>query len=316
LQPVPRQLAVTSAVPLTTYPPVEAWQPPAALQVAEEFALTLAAPTAFDFDEVRVAQPALVPLSHVAVIDAVVVANRFSALTSGAVDAVEVVAVICAWHAVVPSQPVEPFPVLVARCPWNPATALALPVSVPVQPTSGQSICELDCALPVNPASSLALLPLPVVWPEPRSVDAVASLTTAQPLAAATQRAPVGALPGTPAVSPVDFAIHPAPAHCAIAFDRDRVAGASLTGLRASLAASVAAFRACLAVFAALVAAFFCAAVAPGRAATRAVSRAAAVASAACPRACSAAVLRSSATMSATTWPEPAEEFVSAWQPL
>jgi hypothetical protein len=114
------------------------------LQVAVERPLTLAAPTALLWEEVRVAQPALVPLSQVAVTEALVVANHRSAFTLGAADAVEVVALICAWHTLVPSQPVAPLPVLVARWPMSPATALALPVSVPVQPTSGQSICELD----------------------------------------------------------------------------------------------------------------------------------------------------------------------------
>src|SRR5687767_304533 len=106
----------------------------------------------------------------------------------------------------------------------------------------------------------------------------MASLATAQPLAAAVQVAVVLVWPGVPLVPPVVAAVHPAAVHCAAADDCDSVAGASVTGFAASFAASVAALRASFAAAAASAAVFFCAAVAPGRAAT----------SAACAASCSA----------------------------
>jgi hypothetical protein len=148
LQPVPKQPAVTSVMPLAAYPPVVAWQAPAVLHVAVEVPLTLAAPTAFVFDDVRVAQPPFVPLSQVAVIEAVVVANRLSVSTLGTVDAVEEFAVICAWQAVLPSHRVVPVAVLALRRAFGPAPDLTSPVSVPVQPASGQWIWEVACAVP------------------------------------------------------------------------------------------------------------------------------------------------------------------------
>ena len=73
--PVPAQLPVTSATPLAANPPVAAWQAPAALHVAVECAVTAAPPTASVLEEVLVAQPACVPLSHIALTEAVVVAD-------------------------------------------------------------------------------------------------------------------------------------------------------------------------------------------------------------------------------------------------
>jgi hypothetical protein len=160
--PVPAQLALTSAMSSAAKPPVADWQAPAASQTAVERASTSAAPTACDSDDVRVAQPALVPLSQTAATEAVVVANRCPDSTPAAVDATEELAAICAWHAVVPSQAVEPVAVLVLRRPSGPATALTLPVSLPVQPASGQAICDPACAAPEMPGTGLALSPSPV----------------------------------------------------------------------------------------------------------------------------------------------------------
>src|SRR5919197_1531361 len=89
--------------------------------------------------------PAMVPLSHAAATCAVVAPKRLSAFTPGADAEVDEAAVICAWHLVLPSHPVAPVAVLMLRWPFGPATALTLPVSLAVQPASGQSTCELAC---------------------------------------------------------------------------------------------------------------------------------------------------------------------------
>jgi hypothetical protein len=127
--PVPPQLAVTSAMPSAANPPVPDWQAPAAAQVEVACPFTSAAPTAFDSEEVRVAHPAEVPLSQTALTWAVVVAKRCSAGTSEVVATVEDVALICAAHAVVPSQRVSPVAVLVLRRSAGPAATDTLPVS-------------------------------------------------------------------------------------------------------------------------------------------------------------------------------------------
>jgi len=88
-----------------------------------------------------------------------------------------------------------------------------------------------------------------------------------------------------------------------------------VTGAAAVFAASLAACSACLAVAAAWVAAVFWAAVAPGAAAVWAAWVAACSACWACWVAWVAAVLLFRARVSATTWPDPAVEFVVAWQP-
>ncbi|GAA5123099.1 hypothetical protein GCM10023320_34390 [Pseudonocardia adelaidensis] len=314
--PVPAQVPVTSAIASDANPPVPAWQPPAAAQVAVACAFTRVAPMAFDSEEARVAQPAAVPLSQVAVTWAVVVANRCSAGTSDVVVAVEDAALIWARHAVVPSHPVDPVAVLVLRLPAGPATAVTPPVTRPVQPASGQSIWEPACACPVTPGIDLALAPLSGLSPALRVMVAVASLAATHPLAAAVHVAAVCVRPGVPLVPPVVAAVQPAPVHCAVADDCDHVAGAAVTGFAASFAASVAVLRASFAAAAASAAVFFCAAVAPGRAATFAACAARCSASVACCFACSAWLFCCSATMSATTWPEPAEESVWTWQPL
>jgi hypothetical protein len=312
--PVPAHWALTSATPSATYPPVPARQPPVVSQVALDLVFTRSAAAAVVVLDVRVAQPATVPLSQIAVTDADVMPNRSLASTSGAEVTVEEVALICAWHAVVPSQRVSPFAVLTLRRPSGPATAFELPVTVPVQPASGQTTWEAACALPTIagtfPAFSSARATAT------RSVVAVASLAAMQPLAAAAHSAAVAVRPAVPLVPPVVAAAHPGPAHSAVADDCASVAGASVTGFAASAAASVAVLRASAAVFAASAAVFCCAAVAPGRAATRAASAARCPASRACCRACSAALFCCSATMSATIWPDPAEESVWTWQPL
>jgi hypothetical protein len=262
---MPVQSAVTSAAPAMAFPPVPTWQTPAAAQVAFDAARTAGPPTVVVVLDARVAQPVVLPSSQAAVIEADVVANRSPAFASGAVVEVAVVATICAWHAVVASQRVSPVAVLRLCRPSGPATAVVVPVAEPVQPASGQTIREAARPAPETPATGFALSPVPVVRPESRWVDAVASLATTQPLSAATQSAVVCARPGVPSVPPVVTAAHPVPAHCATALDCASVAGASLTGCAARSAASVAAWRATFAACAASAAAFFCSSVAPAR---------------------------------------------------
>jgi hypothetical protein len=66
VQPVPAQLAVTSAKSFAADPPVAAVQSPAAAQVAVADARTPSAPTALAVAEARVAQPPSLPSSQVA----------------------------------------------------------------------------------------------------------------------------------------------------------------------------------------------------------------------------------------------------------
>src|SRR5438093_2064894 len=139
---------------------------------------------------------------------------------------------------------------------------------------------------------------------------AAASLVTAQPCAAALHVAAVCETPATPNVAPVVRAAHPAPAHCAAAWDVAYVAGAFLTGFFASAAACLAAAVAFFAAAAAAVAALRCVAVAPVWAATPAACLAFCSASFACAASWAALVLLFSAVMSATTWPAPAVELV------
>jgi hypothetical protein len=122
-----------------TNPVVSDWQAPAAPQVAVACPVVCFAATVVVVLDVRVAQPASVPLSQTAPTDALVVANRCSGFAPGAEVETAELAVIWAWHAVVPSQEVEPVAVLVERCPLGPAVALTLPVNCAVQPASGHS---------------------------------------------------------------------------------------------------------------------------------------------------------------------------------
>jgi hypothetical protein len=162
--------------------------------------VTFFAPTAVVVDVAAVAQPASVPLSQTAPADAPVMAARSSASTPGAVTVMEEPAVTCAWHAVVPSQAVEPSAVLVERCPSGPAVASAEAVRLAVQPASGHEAWEPACPLPekVGTASSV------------RASWAVALLLTTQPEAAAVQVASVRELPARPEVAPVVVAVQPA----------------------------------------------------------------------------------------------------------
>jgi hypothetical protein len=224
-------------------------------------------------------------------------------------------ALTCAWHAVVPSQRVSPVALLLACCPCGPATAVELPVTLPVHPASGHTICEVLCPLPDTPGTGRSSAPSPATWPESRPMDVLDSLAATHPDAAEVQVAVVVDSPGTPDVVPVVVTVQPGPAHSPVAADCDIAAGASVTGLLASSAASVAALRASCAAAAASVANFFSSAVAPCWAATRAASAASCSTSVACCCACSAASFCCSAIMSATTWPDPAVELLCARQP-
>ena len=245
-QPVPAQLAMTSATPVVTYPLVTAWQAPAVPHVAVDVAYTPAAPVACDCDDARVAHPVALPSAQVTPTEALVAA-------SGPDTATVEPALICASHAVAPEQPVSPLALLRDCCPPSSATACAVPVKVAVQPASGHATREVVCAAPG---------------------EAVASLPTAHPEPAAVQVAVVVDAPAVPVVLPVVAAVQPTPAHCAPADDSLVTAGAPVTGLAASSAASDAVTRACSAPAAASAAAFFCSAVASARPATRAASAA------------------------------------------
>jgi hypothetical protein len=134
--------AETSVRSGTTEPVVSERQAPAAAQVAVAFPVVCFPATVVVVLVVRVAQPPSVPWSQAAPADAAVVANRTSRGTPGAVTDTEEPAVICARHAVVPSQDVEPSAELVLRWPFQPAVASAVAVRRAVQPASGHSAWE------------------------------------------------------------------------------------------------------------------------------------------------------------------------------
>ncbi|OLT04526.1 hypothetical protein BJF90_22070 [Pseudonocardia sp. CNS-004] len=152
-QPVPVHSAVVSTTSFEANPPVAEWQAPA-VQVALDVPFTPFAPVTVVRLEVRVAQPAAVPLSQSAPTEAEVRANRSSGSASGALVVREALAVICARHAVVPSHRDEPVAVLVLRSAPVPAAAEDDPVTVPVQPASGQSSWELASATRTSPGSA------------------------------------------------------------------------------------------------------------------------------------------------------------------
>jgi hypothetical protein len=105
-----------------------------------------------------------------------------------------------------------------------------LPVTAPVQPASGQVMLEPALPLPeIFAAGALSWPPSPVS----RLVEVLALLAARHPDAAAVHVAVVVDAPGTPEVAPVVLAVHPGPAHCAVADDSAVVAGASVTGLLA-----------------------------------------------------------------------------------
>jgi len=204
--------------------------------------------------------------------------------------------------------------------PW-PADAEPLPVTLPVQPASGQMRLEPVWAEPAEPGTGLpSLLCLSgwVRWPESRTVVTVASLVTAQPPVVAEQVASVCESPGMPLVVPVVVAVQPGPVHWAIAVDSDQVAGTASegSGFFAASVAAVAVFRASSAVVLASAAAFFCSAVAPGSAATCLAWSAACRAWVAWSVACLALDWFCSVRMSATTWPDAEVELETAWQAL
>ncbi|HLU55499.1 MAG TPA: hypothetical protein VKZ81_08545 [Pseudonocardia sp.] len=144
-QPVPVQLLATSVTAERANPLVAAWHTPAAAHVAVAFPRTVPpAATVSVVDEVLVAQPDFVPLSHMAATWADVETNRLASSTVGAVSTVADAALTCAWHAVLPSQVAEPLAVLWLLRPSCCAFASAVPVTRPTQPASGQRIVELD----------------------------------------------------------------------------------------------------------------------------------------------------------------------------
>jgi hypothetical protein len=216
--------------PAAESPPDVAEHPPAAEHVVADRPRTAVSPIAVTsvVDEVRVAQPAALPSSHRASTNAEEVANR----SSGRAPAAEAVALapaeISAIHGAVPVHAVSPVAVLRLGVP---SPAVAPPLNVAVQPTSGQTASEPACPLPDVPG--------------PASVATDASLCTAHPEAAAAQLAVVCDPPATPVVAPVVPATQADPAHCANPSERLVVAGAPVTGLMASSAASDAATRAC-----------------------------------------------------------------------
>ncbi|OLT01626.1 hypothetical protein BJF90_30785 [Pseudonocardia sp. CNS-004] len=118
-QPVPVQLPATSVTSGRANPLVAAWHAPAAAHVAVALPRTAppAAATVSVVDEVRVAQPDVVPLSQTATTWAEVDTKRFASSTSGAATATADATVSCAWHAVVPSQAALPVAVLWLRRP-------------------------------------------------------------------------------------------------------------------------------------------------------------------------------------------------------
>ncbi len=299
-QPVPAHAAVASARSPATVAPVTVSQAPRVAQVAVDAARVRPVPVAAAEERLRVAQPAAVPSSQVADVQAVIAVPPPLEPRLGRSWVTVVPAPTAATQAVLPEQPVAAEPVEVARRPWSFATALELPRTVPVHPASGHTIWEL--VAPVAAART--------VLPSPRSVAADASLVAAQPEAAARQVAFVVDRPGRPDVAPVVAARQAGPAHSAAAVDRASVAGASFTGFAASFAAAFAALRASVAVFAVAFAFAMSLAVAPGRAATCFAASAAARALVACWASCSALSLFCSATMSATTWPDAATELV------
>jgi hypothetical protein len=143
LQPVPAQLAVTCTTSLPATPEVPAWQPPAASQVAVAVACTVGLPAASVVEEARVAQPPLLPSSQAAAANALVVTPAESGLPSPVAMLTVEPTVTWAVHALVPSHPVSPLAVLVESRPSSPAVAFAVPVTLPVQPASGQEIWEV-----------------------------------------------------------------------------------------------------------------------------------------------------------------------------
>jgi hypothetical protein len=252
-----------------TNPVVSDWQAPATTQVAVARPLVCFAATVVVVLDVRVAQPVSVPLSQAAPTDALVVANWASGFAPGADTEVDEPAVICARHAVVPLQEVDPLATLVLCCPFGPAVASAVAVSSAVQPASGHSACEPACPVPEKPG-----FPSPLCGPESRLTYAVALLATTHPDEAAVHVDSVRDSPASPEVSPVVVAVQPACRQDAVASDWAIVAGAFSTGFAASSAASTADCAASRAAFAASAADASSSAVAPGAAAIRAASSA------------------------------------------
>jgi hypothetical protein len=139
--PVPAQVAVTSTRSFAAKPLVPAWQLPAVAQVAVALPRTVLAPAAVVVEVARVAQPASLPSSQVAVTNAAVVANRVAGVLPVPSVTCEP-APISATHAVVPSQPVAPVAVLRLWRPFGPAVASTVAVRAPTQPASGHTSCE------------------------------------------------------------------------------------------------------------------------------------------------------------------------------
>src|SRR5882757_607746 len=140
-------------------------QPVVPPQVAVVVACTFRAPTASLWLVACTGQPASVPLLQLTARVAEVAANCLFWSTPAAVAAVLVVALICAWHALVPSHPVAPSPVLVLCRPAGPAIAVEVAVSFAVQPASGQLAIESVWPLPEVPGSGVLALS-PLLWPE------------------------------------------------------------------------------------------------------------------------------------------------------
>jgi hypothetical protein len=136
-------------------------------------------------DDVQVAQPVALPSSQTASTNAEEVANRSSDRTPAA-DAVALKpAEISAMHAAAPVHAVSP--VAMPRI-GVPTPAVAPPLSVAVQPGSGQKAIEPECPLPEVPGIGVFAASTSA---ESRPVVADASLVTAHPVAAAVQVAAV-----------------------------------------------------------------------------------------------------------------------------
>lgn len=174
--PAPAQPAVTSTRPFADSPPDVTEHRPTAAHVDVDRPRMPASPAAVTsvVDDVRIAQPVVLPSAHDASTNAEEVANRWSGPAPAAEAAALEPAEIFATHAAAPMQAVSAVAVL-----WLgvPSPAVALPLKVAVQPASEQTASEPACPL--------------AGAPEPRPVATDASLFTPHPEAAAVQVAAV-----------------------------------------------------------------------------------------------------------------------------
>ncbi|OLS98431.1 hypothetical protein BJF90_09155 [Pseudonocardia sp. CNS-004] len=149
----PWQVALTWAALRSPYPPDSDAQAPKAPQRERATPRTApsAEPMARVFDQVRVTQPRFVPLSHTALTEAFVVANRRASsffVFSVRPVCTDDVAVSSAWQPVPNLQCASPRAWLRLRRPSGPPTAPDDPVSFPTHRPSAQSIPTVADAEP------------------------------------------------------------------------------------------------------------------------------------------------------------------------